>query len=78
MLKRLWGVTLLLVLASNLCWAQYRLQFGGVCGVRCAEGTDEPGMGECFEDKLSMGKGRKHSRWGGKCSNSEALGKWNL
>jgi hypothetical protein len=24
MLKRLWGVTLLLVLASNLCWAQYR------------------------------------------------------
>ena len=24
MWKRLWGVTLLLVLASNLCWAQYR------------------------------------------------------
>ncbi len=24
MCKRLWGVTLLLVLASNLCWAQYR------------------------------------------------------
>ncbi|GIV18480.1 MAG: hypothetical protein KatS3mg023_0231 [Armatimonadota bacterium] len=46
MLRRLWGVTLLLVLASNLCWAQYRLQFGGIHCVRCAEGSDESGMGE--------------------------------
>ncbi|GBC95272.1 hypothetical protein HRbin16_01059 [bacterium HR16] len=46
MWKRLLGVTLLLMLASNLCWAQCRLQFGGVHRAGYSEGSDEPGMGE--------------------------------
>ncbi|MGC8785135.1 MAG: hypothetical protein ACP5RN_12225 [Armatimonadota bacterium] len=64
MWKRLFGVTLLLVLASNLCWAQYRFNgtfylLGGVCGAGCTEGTDEPGMGEFVEIQLSVGAGDK-------------------